>query len=338
MKQTERKHFIGFDILRIGAAFMVYLFHIYINLGFRTSFAGIDKIISVGAIWMVCFFMLSGYTLMYKYGEGHSDINIKEFYTKRIFAIYPFYIVFLFVIFLFHCSFPSSGLLLAFLIPIDLLGLQAHFPKAWSYLGNGGTWFISVLLFLYFMFPFLLKFVQNLDKKKIYVILACYAAAIYIGAARMIMGGDFAQYYANPLFRVPEFLIGMILAKGNAERAERSRSSLKKVLSICVLCAIIYCGGILLTYDIKVGDCLLWAQNYLSYNFLAVPVFGVLIVALANLNSERLPPQICAALEFGGKLTFPFYLTQTFANRLAGKWISNAYLGIAIDGEKKFWP
>lgn len=330
----DKKHFIGFDILRICAAFMVYLFHIHINLGFRTSFDKIDKIISVGAVWMVCFFMLSGYTLMYKYEKFESDFAIKRFYLKRILSIYPSYLIFILIVFLFHCSFPPNKMFFALLIPLELFGLQAHFPKAFPYLGNGGTWFISVLFFLYLIFPYLVKLIQYMDKKKIYIILWCYIFTIFIGMTRMIFGGDFAQYYANPAFRIPEFLIGMILAKIKAENRSKKPSN-NMVFCVCVLSAFFYCGVILAVFDIKIGEITFWSQNYLSYNFLVIPLFGILIMALSNLKFNNIPSLICAALNFGGKLTFPFYLTQTFANRLAGKWLSKSYFGIIIDGDKK---
>lgn len=149
-KKISSDNSFGLDLLRICAAFMVYLFHININLKFRTGVLLLDQILSVGAVFMGCFFMLSGFVFSYRYGQTDllaSPEKLKSFYKKRLLRIYPAYLLFLLIVFLFRLSFPTDPKVLTTLIPIDLLGLQAFFRRGghgWATAEHGSSqycWF-----------------------------------------------------------------------------------------------------------------------------------------------------------------------------------------------------
>lgn len=194
--QKSNDYMLGLDILRIVATFMVFLFHCYLNLGFRTPYEPINQVISVGATFMVCFFMLSGFLLSCQNKKQMllDDVtHLKRYYRKKLFRIIPSYFVFLIIVFLFHLSFPKEVNTLLCLIPLDLFALQAFFSKAFSFLGNGGTWFISVLLFLYLIFPFLQKILCFFENKQRHFLCIAYLFAMYVASARLFLGGGLCR-------------------------------------------------------------------------------------------------------------------------------------------------
>lgn len=71
-RKSNSNSIFGLDLLRVAAAGVVYFFHLNINLKFRTGVEILDTTFSVGAVFMVLFFMLSGFVMSYSY--GHVDM------------------------------------------------------------------------------------------------------------------------------------------------------------------------------------------------------------------------------------------------------------------------
>lgn len=341
-RKSNSNSIFGLDLLRVVAAAAVYFFHLNINLKFRTGVEILDTTFSVGAVFMVLFFMLSGFVMSYSY--GHVDMfaepdRLTKYYKKRLLRIYPSYLVFLLIVMLFRLSFPKDEKILWMLLPVDLLGLQAFFPKGWSYLGNGGTWFVSVCLFLYIIYPFLQKLL-NMCKKQWRLLLFCYIAIVYISMARMFFGGEFANYYANPFFRIPEFVIGMIIGRRQKEKPIAIKTKNQSVGMWCsfgigLVLAILYFAGVVFLHDKTFAQMDFFKSNYLSYNVMAVPLFAVLIVVMSSIKASMVPAVIVAPVKFLSEMSFYFYLTQTLANRLALEWTKGVYLGTILDGDRK---
>ena len=82
---------IGLDIYRIFLVLFVFLFHSNTHIGCDYGF--LNEFVSMGAIFMTAFFMLSGYVLYLTYNKkALSQIgNIKNFYVKRAITIFPLY-------------------------------------------------------------------------------------------------------------------------------------------------------------------------------------------------------------------------------------------------------
>lgn len=171
-------------------------------------------------------------------------------------------------------------------------------------------------------------------------VLVCYIVVIYIAFARIFVGGDFAAYYGNPVFRVPEFVLGMLLGQRQCEKpfevkAKTPVASIWITLGTCLGIVVLYFAGVVALYETKVWGTDFFKSNYLSYNVIAVPLFAVLIVLLSNLKNGMIPALLSVPVNFLSRLSFYFYLTQTLANRLTSTWIKRAYFGFLIDGDKK---
>ena len=130
---------------------MVFLFHsriyIGINYGIFTNFIGMSH------IFMVAFFMLSGFSLFYvdnerrKFNENTVYPNIWSFIKKRIVSLCPgyfdLYAVYTLVSIFYYKNFNIKELVIG--LPMELGLFQSALIGSFGYLHNGGTWYISCL-------------------------------------------------------------------------------------------------------------------------------------------------------------------------------------------------
>ena len=90
--KTKRKsRNIGLDIVRISLVLLVFLFHS--NMHFECEYGIFNRFISMGAIAMTAFFMLSGYSLHLAYKEKNATklSSYKKYLFKRFAGIFPLY-------------------------------------------------------------------------------------------------------------------------------------------------------------------------------------------------------------------------------------------------------
>lgn len=98
---NKRLYFL--DICRIVCAVMVFLFHASIHI--KIDFKCFNDFIGLSHIFIVAFFMLSGFCLYYNSSKTNF-INLRDsksvihFVAKRIIKIYPLYIAY-YVLFIF---------------------------------------------------------------------------------------------------------------------------------------------------------------------------------------------------------------------------------------------
>jgi len=105
---------------------------------------------------MIGFFVLSGFimTHVYQNTDFTKRINIFNYYIKRFAKIYPVYII---ATILYFCIFHNwSGSEFVRIIVNDIFLTQAFFASMFNLGMNGGTWSLTVEMFLYFLFPFLM--------------------------------------------------------------------------------------------------------------------------------------------------------------------------------------
>ena len=90
-KDTSKDRLLGLDIYRILAALFIFLFHSNMHIG--CSYGFLSGFVSMGAIYMTAFFLLSGFSLFLVWNK--KDLNnidtIKGFYLKRGIGILPLY-------------------------------------------------------------------------------------------------------------------------------------------------------------------------------------------------------------------------------------------------------
>ena len=196
---------------------------------------------------MSIFLMMSGFLMYYSYAQRDLTSNIVDnakFAIGKIKKLYPlhvetaliqlvFNIIFYFDIFVGH---PEWFAGYSFRVCINLALLQAWFPDRvkYTFFLNGPSWFLSVMLFAYFMFPLILKLIKRLGTIRnnaiaIVVIFAvAYIATIICGliagfnvdVTENVNQNDVFLWFTmnSPIMRLTDFMIGCIIGFIYSER------------------------------------------------------------------------------------------------------------------------
>lgn len=254
------------DLLKIGAVLIIFAFHCNMHLGVEFSF--LTPFISQGAVVMDLFFIVSGFTLFYKY-QSDTLLDQKEimtFYYKRLAAIYPLYLLILVIFFVIGTESIQQKIIT---LPIELSLLQSWFSGLFSFSHNGGTWFLSCLAVCYALYPLARTWIYQLNQRKRMALLII----IYlICASTPFITSELAlpNMYSSPLLRFLQFLSGGILfemVKGKS--GEIGGRDICIVSGICF--GLVYFVSVFARNDYRVNE-------YISYGFITYPLFCFMVV------------------------------------------------------------
>ena len=293
----------GLDLFRVAAAVMVLLFHIHIH--HDCSFGALTGFVSMGAIFMTGFFMLSGFVLFRTYQEQSlvQMASLKKFYLKRLIGILPLYF-FVSIVYVFTFGTESVFQNLV-LLPIEILGLQSVFSTLFPVSHNGGTWFISCLLLAYLFFPLMQEVVKQMSTRAKFVALGlCLFVLLWSPLVVHYFSTD--SIYSNPFFRGLEFFIGVLLASLSVNAKWVATWKAFIVESVLLIVGV----SVAVKLNIFVG-------NYMLYDWIAVPLFGCMALTLAGLKSPRL--QNSKMLRYASAASYAFFLAQTFNTEIEQK-------------------
>jgi peptidoglycan/LPS O-acetylase OafA/YrhL len=170
-----------------------------------------NQIFYEGYIGVTFFFILSGFILSYAYTQRFKDksVEIKGFLQARIARIYPLHIL------TFLCAIPlviygvlkGSALIIA-LLP-NLLLVQSFFPQtAIFFSANMASWFLSDLMFLYILFPFL---IFKRTRLLLGLILIGIIWQVFIANSGYTDNQKHYLVYIMPLSRMLDFSAGILL-------------------------------------------------------------------------------------------------------------------------------
>lgn len=152
-------------------------------LGILTSHCGVSEL---GAWGVSVFFILSGFVMVYNYLPGSDRITLSwkanwSFSIKKIAKLYPLHLLMMCIMVLLELVIWGEEIVarlkpLAIGIVTNVLLVQTWIPQGTVYFSlNGVAWYLSCCVFLYFMFPYLLKGISKYscwqDARKILYIL-----------------------------------------------------------------------------------------------------------------------------------------------------------------------
>lgn len=212
--------------IRFLAALYVVIFHYYTLQAVRNhSLRPLQLFLSHGYLAVSLFFILSGYILTYSYFDRQEQTSYLSFMLARFARLYPVYILALLLLLPFYVNtakvFPSIAVLSMVqswtVLPSDL-------PGTWNY----PAWTLSVEFLFYILFPFLLALLTRLRVRFIALAAAC-ALCILLGSAQVAIGGRvslLSRWIPIPFLRLPEFVLGMLLARYRCTVTRRVRVSL----------------------------------------------------------------------------------------------------------------
>ena len=205
---SASQHLKSLTALRFLFFLCVFFSHYVIN--------GKRVLPNAGSFAVVFFFMLSGFSLCLGYGNRVEMVEYGSFIKRRLLRLWPMQAV--------------TTLLRAIpilLIPLvlgrfdlkDLMSfiLKFFFLEAWIpdkqiiFNFNSCAWYLSPLVFCYFLFPFLYKLISRVRVSRIIAAIVGYIL-VYIGFVFIIPPERQQVFlYAAPYFRIFDFAIGVVL-------------------------------------------------------------------------------------------------------------------------------
>ncbi len=267
-KVRERVEIKSLTGLRGFVALYIFLFHMarwpYLRPGF------VANLIDQGPIGMTIFFVLSGFVLAYQYAGKQT--SYPQYARNRFARIYPIYLL---------CALLSVSTLwqlsaqkVSTLVAANLFLIQAWFPPFFSQWNDGLSWSLSVEAFCYVLLPFLITVLIGRSRRTLLLVaFFAYCAGMFPGAVYHAWDhSDWVSYYAMPIFRLPQFVLGVcacLLLR--LEFAPRVKSWL---WSLAALAAVLYIGFFGPRY-----------QGYITLDWLVVPAVILTIYYLASETS-----------------------------------------------------
>lgn len=223
---TARAEYPVINLLRFLAAAWVLVFHAQIHFGEIAALRPVSPIIGQGVLAMSLFFILSGFILSFRYSEFEDADAFKKFYIARIARLYPVYLITgaLTVWTLsgqmdnYPLAAAKDGLgsivWLLIVVVLFVTATQAWFPSLFPVWNFGGSWSLSVEAFFYTLFPMLRTRLANLSDEALLrvvigVPLMILAVAAGMQANRTANDATSVVFYSVPIYRLPEFIMGI---------------------------------------------------------------------------------------------------------------------------------
>lgn len=311
---TELNALTGFRFL---AALYVFLFHVQIRWPLTES-GPVSNVLSQGAVGMTMFFMLSGFILAHRYTNTKFDAI--DYLWNRISRIVPVYLVAAFLALpylayqLVHSD-PKFGLVAviaqaASLIVADLLMVQAWIPMMFGYWNNNASWSLSVEAFFYVMFIPIAGLLPFLNKKwatagcglaYLLAILPGFAYFAFRGESPLLDsgGGGLAVFYAMPIFRLAEFVLGIAAYLIYSRMGKNVEASITRAAAFLCLSSVAY----LATIGAK-------APTYILHHWIIIPAVACSLIALASGAGVIAALLGSKPMVWLGKISYCFYSFQ----------------------------
>jgi peptidoglycan/LPS O-acetylase OafA/YrhL len=212
---------------RFLAALVVVLYHAAFSFGIQLPLTTWETALLVrGNLSIDFFFLLSGFILSYGYvaKDGSMHGSARAFWVARVARIYPVYLLGLLVDLVPYLVRPHHvHVLVAMGITSPLL-LQSWLPlslpatESW----NGPGWSLSNEAFFYLLFPLLLYLLSKYSRRALLIAgVLSWLAIELLPFAVILLGTRGMRYnlsaewigviYYNPVVRLPEFVLGMVV-------------------------------------------------------------------------------------------------------------------------------
>lgn len=300
-----QKEILPLTSLRFIAALYVFLFHIQIHWPLVMR-GGFGHFLAQGACGMSMFFILSGFVLGFRFQQGVS--HYKDYAFSRFSRIYPvyFFAAVVTIPWLVMTLIPEGGSnldRLLFLVFADFFLIQAWFPQLFVFWNNGGSWSISVEMFFYTLFPFLINRFTKLTNKQLFQGLVIFYIVTSLPGISWILFTNNAShllFYSMPIFRGAEFIIGIICGLLYSRGVKIAHPNLCAIFTATLLYRFLAYGP----------D---YAFSYITVNYATVPLLALLLYCLASVTSGYLYKMLTnPVFVYLGRISYSFYSFQAF--------------------------
>lgn len=327
IKSSAVRKLDALTTLRFAAALLVFIYHTKI-------FESVLEPYRLGEIGVNFFFLLSGFILTYVYFSKLLVVKAKailKFYSARFAKIFPMHVL------TFLLAAPnmlrSYGAVLGGpIVPIVLIAaicnillIQAYSnDPAILYSFNNVSWTISVEAFFYALFPFVIALIGKwrgsiLNTHLLLVMLLLWVLMIIMNLSIP------AQFVVLPIYRFPEFLIGVCAGTYFLRKTENTNpttltSSFLElgVLGLALLSTLLYP---LVASHVSVATCL-------------TPVLVAVILIFARERGVISSVLKCRPFVVLGEISFSFYMIHLMVlghmNAIHGGWLALLALVVTV--------
>nr|WP_084223790.1 acyltransferase [Kitasatospora cheerisanensis] len=289
--------------LRWTAALMVFLFHVCIVEYFGGRTGGmLGYAFGVGNTGVSFFFILSGFVLAWSTPPGSR--GVVRFWRRRLARVYPLHlatalIALAMAYFLAAGTIPERRQLLANLFLVQSWVHDGSFYQS----ANPVSWSLACEAFFYFLFPLIIRPLRATGWRGS-VAIGAVSLALVVAMPTLVdrfaepMHADWAIYYF-PLARVPEFLLGIVLAELVRENRWRG-------------------PGLTVAFGLTMFGYFMASQADFPYRYAACTVVGfaslIAAAAVADLRDEPSPWRGRISVKLG-EISFAFYMVHILVIR-----------------------
>lgn len=291
--------------LRFFAAFTVLLFHIW-----RTydPAAILAPVAGFGYIGVTFFFILSGFILTWTRRDGDTP---GKFYWRRFSRVWPLH--FLTTIFAVILGLVLGANMFWPSLPFVLTLTQAWIPSA-RFAFNVPSWSLADEAFFYLLFPFVIGFFARRPKPLRWMAAAFVGMTVVglvVGAVLMQVAPSRLGYvlYTMPLFRLGEFVIGILLAVA-MQKGWRPRFNLVQAIGAAVVMYAVMSAVVTPTPGGPDGLPNFVADLWMAPAFMAIVVAGALGDIQGKTGGVRSAPVVKL-----GQWSFALYLVHDLVLR-----------------------
>lgn len=306
---TAKKHINTLTASRGIAALIVVIYHFGREI---YPFNEAERFFNGSSITVSYFFVLSGFVMSWMYLER--EVGYVDFVKRRAVRILPFY----------YLAIVLSILLLGYYylsadVPMEqeigtklLLNLtltQAYFIN-YPLSINPTGWSLSVEMFFYLLFPFLLKIQKSKRSLFSLIVVIIYVGTQILHHYQLRAGAPLTEQQHNftfyfPLFHLNEFLVGM----AGATLLPKVKKSGIRIPIILTLAAII--------------SAIIFRPRGLDYfNGLLAPLFLLLILGMSVKDKGWINNRV---MVYVGEMTYGIYILQFPVNSIFQQYNSRYF-------------
>lgn len=202
-------------------------------------------------------------------------------------------------------AYPSQVKDWVVLLPIDFFGIQTVYRTLFGILHNGGTWFVSCMLFAYLFYPVIKVFVECSKKMCVSILVVVSFLLVYSNV--IIIRFSLDGLYSNPITRSFEFLVGVAFAEivffgtNTENEVGKYRFKIGEIIGIIVFIA---------TFSFVIGKYIQPEGPLNIVLFFAVPSILIALLIASRLRSEYFEKNRLVSA-FSG-MSYQFFLVQLF--------------------------
>ena len=196
------------DFIRVVSMFVIVTYHFYAHFAENNITGTVIPFANGkwGIIGVALFFMISGASLMYNYGE---QIDVKKYFIKRFLGIFPMYWLAYAILFI-YLFYQSKGVPTAaplYRLIFTVFGMDGYLSCYTETIYLIGEWFLGCIILLYILFPFLRAAVKK------YPVTTFVVATILNFALLLFYRQGTMPISRNIIISAYSFLLGMYVVK-----------------------------------------------------------------------------------------------------------------------------